>query len=69
MLTREKRAREAAEKALAEERQRAEEERQRDAQRAQEERRRADEERQWLLGEIERLSRQLDGRKRGSVGE
>ena len=46
MITRERRAREAAERALVEERQRAEEERQRAAQRAEEERRTTDEERQ-----------------------
>ena len=57
MISRERRAREAAEQALALERQRAEEERQR----AGEERQRAEEERTRLLAEIERLTRQLDG--------
>ena len=71
MITRERRAREAAEKALAEERQRTndaivrvEEERQR----ADEERLRAgealarvEEERDRLLAEIDRLTRQLNG--------
>ena len=55
MITRERRAREAAEKALAEERQRNEDER-----------RRSDEERDRLLAEIERLTRQLDVQHNGS---
>lgn len=63
MITRERRAREAAERAreaaeqaLEQERQRSEEQRQR----ADEERRRADDERNRLLAEIERLTRQPD---------
>ena len=55
MITRERRAREAAEQALAQERQRAEEER-----------RRADEDRNRLLAEIERLTSQLNGQQDGS---
>ena len=52
MITRERRARQAAEQALTEERQRAEEERQR-----------AEEERNRLLAEIERLTRQIDSQQ------
>ena len=68
MITRERRAREAAEQALAQERQRAEEERRRadeERQRADEERRRADEDRNRLLAEIERLTSQLNGQQDG----
>ena len=54
MITRERRAREAAEQALAQERQRAEEERQR-----------AEEERNRLLAEIDRLTNQLNGQQDG----
>lgn len=54
MVSRERRAREAAEQALSEERQKAEEERQR-----------AEEERNRLLAEIERLTRQLDNQQGG----
>ena len=71
MITRERRAREAAEQALAQERQRAEEEcqrfeeriqeeRQRDHARVEEERRRSEEDRNRLLAEIERLTRMGD---------
>ena len=67
MITRERRAREAAERAreaaeqaLEQERQRSEEQRQR----ADEERRRADDERNRLLAEIERLTRQPDRQPR-----
>ena len=81
MITRERRAREAAEKAQAEERQRAEEALARadrveaeararveeERRRAEEERRRADEDRARLLAEIERLTRQLDGRGNGQA--
>ena len=59
MITRERRAREAAEQALSEERQRAEEERQRN----EEERQRNEEERNRLLAEIERLTRQLENQQ------
>ena len=52
MISRERRAREAAEQALSEERQRSEEERQR-----------AEEERKRLLAEIERLTRQLENQQ------
>ncbi len=69
MITRERRAREAAEKALAEARQReeaalarVEEERRR----VEEERRRADEDRARLLAEIERLTHRLDEQHDGS---
>ena len=75
MITRERRAREAAERALAEARQRAEEERQRadeerqrteeERLRAEEERIRAEEERSRLLAEIDRLTRQLEDRQNG----
>ena len=80
MITRERRAREAAEQAkeaaeqaLAEERQRAEErvaeERRRADERVAEERRRADErvaeERNLFLAEIERLTRRLDNQQEG----
>ena len=80
MITRERRAREAAEQAkeaaeqaLAEERQRAEErvaeERRRADERVAEERRRADErvaeERNLFFAEIERLTRRLDDRQQG----
>jgi signal transduction histidine kinase len=71
MITRERRAREAAEQALVKERERADEERKRadeEHERANEERRRADEERNRLLAEIERLSRQLDGRQEDPSG-
>ncbi len=61
MITRERRAREAAEQALARERERAEEERRKAEERIEEERRRADEERGRLLAEIERLTRRLNG--------
>ena len=64
MISRERRAREAAEQALVQERQRADEERQK----ADEERQRADEERNRLLAEIERLTRQLDS-SNGDIGE
>ena len=74
MITRERRAREAAEKAQAEERQRAEEALARAERveaearaRVEEERRRADEDRARLLAEIERLTRQLDGRGNGQA--
>ena len=60
MISRERRAREAAEQALAEERQRT-------AERIEEERRRAEEERDRLLAEIERLTRQLEGRNGSSA--
>ena len=71
MITRERRAREAAEQArdaaeqaLAQERERAEErveeERRRAEERVEEERRRANEDRNRLLAEIERLTRRLD---------
>ena len=60
MISRERRAREAAEQALAEERQRT-------AERIEEERRRAEEERNRLLAEIERLTRQLEGRNGSSA--
>ena len=78
MITRERRAREAseraqevAEQALAQERQRAEErvaeERRKAEERVEEERRRADErvaeERNLFLAEIERLTRRLDSRQ------
>ena len=74
MITRERRAREAAEqareaaeRALAQERERADErvaeERRRAEERADEERRRSDEERNRLLAEIERLTRQLDSQQ------
>ena len=77
MITRERRAREAAERALAEERQRgeedrrraeerAEEDRRRAEERAEEDRRRAEQERSRLLAEIDRLTRQLDGQQNGS---
>lgn len=71
MISRERRAREAAEQALVQERQRAEEERRRaeeERQKADEERQRSDEERNRLLAEIERLTRQLDSRN-GDTGE
>ena len=77
MITRERRAREAAEQAkevaeqaLAYERQRAEErveeERRRAEERVQEERRRAEEDRNRLLAEIERLTRRLDNQQEES---
>ena len=76
MITRERRAREAAEKALAEARQREEEalarvdeERRRveeERLRTEEERRRADEDRARLLAEIERLTHRLDQQHNGS---
>ena len=66
MITRERRAREAAERALAEERQRGEEDRRRAEERAEEDRRRAEQERSRLLAEIDRLTRQLDGQQNGS---
>ena len=74
MITRERRAREAAERALSEERQRAEEkieeERRKADERVAEERRRADErvaeERNLFLAEIERLTRRLDGQQEGT---
>ena len=66
MITRERRAREAAERAreaaeqaLAQERERAEE-------RVEEERRRAGEDRNRLLAEIERLTRQLESQQNGT---
>ena len=76
MITRERRAREAAERAkeaaelaLAQERERAEErveeERRRAEERVEEERRRAEEDRNRLLAEIELLTRQLDSQQRG----
>ena len=64
MISRERRAREAAEQALVQERQRAEERVEEDHRRAEEERRRADEDRNRLLAEIERLTRQLDSQQR-----
>lgn len=75
MISRERRAREAAERAkdaaeqaLAQERERAEErveeERRRAEERVEEERRRAEEERNRFLAEIERLTRQLDSQQR-----
>ena len=68
MISRERRAREAAEQALVQERQRAEErveeERRRAEERVEEERRRAEEDRTRLLAEIERLTRQLDSQQR-----
>ena len=71
MITRERRAREVAEQALAQERQIAEErvaeERRKADERVEEERRRADErvaeERNLFLAEIERLTRRLDNRQ------
>ena len=54
MISRERRAREAAEQALIQERRQAEEERQR-----------AEEERNRLLAEIERLTRQLNDQQEG----
>ena len=70
MITRERRAREAAEQALARERERAEErveeERRRAEERVEEERRRAEEERTRLLAEIERLTRQLESQQNGT---
>ena len=75
MITRERRAREAAERArevaeqaLAQERERAEraeEERRKADERVEEERRRADEDRNRFLAEIERLTRRLDNRQEG----
>jgi len=65
MVSRERRAREAAEQALAQERQRVEEERRRAEERVEEERRRAEEERNRLLAEIERLTRRLDSQQGG----
>ena len=62
MITRERRAREEAEKALAEERRRAEGA----LARLDEERRRADEDRARLLAEIERLTHRLDDQNNGS---
>ena len=71
MITRERRAREAAEKALAESRQREEEKAlaraAEDRQRAEENLRRADEERARLLAEIERLTRQLESQQEGTT--
>ena len=75
MITRERRAREAAERereaaerALAQERERAEErveeERRRAEERVEEERRRAEEDRNRLLAEIERLTHRLDNQQR-----
>ncbi len=58
-------AREAAEQALARERERTEDERRRAEERVEEERRRADEDRNRLLAEIERLTRHLDSRQEG----
>ncbi len=69
MITRERRAREAAEKALIVERQRAEEALARveeERRRVEEERRRADEDRARLLAEIERLTHRLDEQHNGS---
>ena len=79
MITRERRAREAAEQAreaaeqaLAQERERAEErvveERRRAEERVAEERQRAEEERNRLLAEIERLTRQLNSRQEEPSG-
>ena len=71
MISRERRAREAAEQALIQERQKTDEERQRaeeERKRAEEERQRADEERNRLLAEIERLTHQLDS-KNGDPAE
>ena len=62
MITRERRAREAAERALAEERRQKEEA----LARVEEERRRADEDRARFLAEIERLTRQLDEGNNGA---
>ena len=78
MITRERRAREAAEQALAREREKAEErveeerrraeerveeERRRAEERVEEERRRAEEDRNRYLAEIERLTRRLDNQQ------
>ena len=73
MITRERRAREAAERALAQERERTEErvaeERRKADERVAEERRRADErvaeERNLFLAEIERLTRRLENQQAG----
>ena len=64
MITRERKAREALEKQLAEERERAAEERERAA----EERERAAEERRQLLATIESLMERLAGQQNGGSG-
>jgi hypothetical protein len=64
MITRERKAREALEKLLAEERERAAEERERAA----EERERAAEERRQLLATIESLMERLAGQQNGGSG-
>ena len=73
MITRERRAREAAEQALARAEERVEAERRRADERVEEERRRADarvaEERNLFLAEIERLTRRLENRQDGSSGK
>jgi hypothetical protein len=78
MITRERKAREALEKQLAEERERAAEERERAAEereraaeereRAAEERERAAEERRQLLATIESLMERLAGQQNGGSG-
>ena len=71
MITRERKAREALEKQLAEERERAAEERERAAEereRAAEERERAAEERRQLLATIESLTERLAGQQNGGSG-
>ena len=70
MITRERRAREAAEKALIEERQRADErvaeERRKADERVEEERRKGNEERMRLLAVIERLTGQSENQQGGA---
>ena len=71
MITRERKAREALEKQLAEERERAADERERAAEereRAAEERERAAEERRQLLATIESLMERLAGQQNGGSG-